>query len=163
MPETERRPENLAGMKASDAREYIAHFITTLKLTDKKREDLEAEIAKWRSHAELARSKSLPDLASEAEKQAEVLEAQRQGLIAENAELKRQVEVMKRQLPGLAARERSIDPDLLEQDLLMAAGRMPGDEEKAATERKFAELEKQSSADSALAELKAKMGIKAGN
>ncbi|MDR2095132.1 MAG: chromosome partitioning protein [Treponema sp.] len=163
MPEMEQRPENLAGMKASDAQEYIARFITTIKLTDKKREELEVEIAKWRGRAELAHSKSLPDLAAEAEKQAEVLEAQRQGLIAESTELRRQVEIMRRQLPGLAARERSIDPDLLEQELLMAAGRMPGDEEKAATERKFAEMEKQSSADSALAELKARMGIKAGD
>jgi phage shock protein A len=159
MSEIEQRPENLAGMKASDAREYIAHFITTLKLTDKKREELETEIAKWRNRVELARSKDIPDLAAEAEKQAEVLEAQRQELLAESAELKRQVEVMRRQLPGLAARERSIDPDLLEQELLMAAGHMPGDEEKAASERKFAEMEKQSAVDSALAELKAKMGI----
>ncbi|MDR1903853.1 MAG: chromosome partitioning protein [Treponema sp.] len=160
MPEIEQRPENLAGMKASDAREYIARFITTLKLTDKKREELEAEITKWKDRAELARSKSLPDLTAEAEKQAEALEARRRELTAESAELKRQVEAMRKQIPGLAARERSIDPDLLEQELLMAAGRMPGDEEKAASERTFAEMEKQSAADSALAELKARMGIK---
>jgi phage shock protein A len=158
MPEIERRPEDLAGMKPSDAREYIAHFITTLKLTDKKREEIEAEIAKWRNRVELARSKGVSDLASEAEKQVEVLEAQKRELLAESAELKRQIDVMRRQLPGLAARERSIDPDLLEQELLMAAGRMPGDEEKAASERKFAEMEKQNAVDSALAELKARMG-----
>ena len=64
---------------------------------------------------------------------------------------------MRRQIPLLAARERSIDPDLLEQELLMAAGRLPGDEEKAQTEGRFRELEKNIAADTALEELKEKM------
>jgi len=61
---------------------------------------------------------------------------------------------MRRQLPGLAARERSIDPDLLEQELLMALGQTG---EEAGTERAFQKLEKEKSADEALDALKARM------
>jgi hypothetical protein len=57
----------------------------------------------------------------------------------------------------LAARERSIDTDLLEQELLIANGRMPGDEEKARSERAFDKLETEAAAEAALAKLKAKM------
>jgi phage shock protein A len=160
MPETEQRPEDLAGMSAADAKEYIGHFVITVKLTEKKREELDAEIAKWRQRVELARSKNAFDLAAEAEKQAASLEQQKQGINAEIAEIKRQIESMRAQLPGLAARERSIDPDLLEQELLIALGYLPGDEEKARTERKFGDLEKESGADAALEALKAKMGLK---
>ena len=81
---------------------------------------------------------------------------------AEADELRSGVERMRRQLPGLEARRRTIDPDLLEQELLIAAGRMPGDEGAAETERRLAELEKSSGADAALEELKAKMGLGGG-
>ena len=64
---------------------------------------------------------------------------------------------MRRQLPGLAARERSVDPDLLEQELLMALGRSS---EEAAAEKAFQELEKEDSAEAALQVLKAKMNAR---
>jgi phage shock protein A len=44
------------------------------------------------------------------------------------------------------------------QELLIAAGFNPGDEDKLGQERKFDELEKNAAADDALAALKAKMG-----
>jgi hypothetical protein len=64
---------------------------------------------------------------------------------------------MRTQLPGLAARERSIDPDLLEQELLISAGHLPGDGEKVKNERILRELQKDNDAETALAKLKAKM------
>ncbi|MDR2257855.1 MAG: chromosome partitioning protein, partial [Treponema sp.] len=85
------------------------------------------------------------------------IKEQQARLEGEAAELKGQIERMRKQLPLLAARERSVDPDLLEQELLMAAGYLPGDEEKAETERRFREIEKTSAADAALGELKEKM------
>jgi hypothetical protein len=60
----------------------------------------------------------------------------------------------------LAARQRSIDPDLLEQELLIAAGYLPGEEEKAQNDRLFSEMEKNAAADAALSELKVKMAGK---
>ena len=147
-------PDNLAGMKAVEAKEYILGFITTLKLTEKEIQSLENEAAKWKSRAELAHSKGMEDLAAEAEREAEKINAKCAGLREEERELKERIAAMRRQLPGLASRERSIDPDLLEQELLMALGKT---EEETKTEKAFRELEKNSAAESALEILKAKM------
>lgn len=150
-------PSDFAGMSAAEAKEYILALLSTLKLTEKEIRSLEEEAAKWKSRAELARSRGAADLAGEAEKEAEKVRA-RLGVLREEARsLKNNAEAIRKQLPALAARERSIDPDLLEQELLIAAGRMPGDEEKARQERQFEKLEKEASADAALEALKAKM------
>jgi seryl-tRNA synthetase len=133
---------NLNGMSVSAAREFIFAHITTAKLNEKKSAELEAEHDKWQKRVGLARSSGDEPLASEAEKAAAEISAKIETLKSENAELKTNVERMIRQLPGLAARERSIDPDLLVQELLIAAGFNPGDEDKLVMERKFSELEK---------------------
>ena len=149
---------NLGGMDPASAKEYIYGFISTLKLTEKKIQEIDAELLKWNSRAELARTKGHPDLAQEAEKEIERLKSKKQELDSETAELKLQIEQMRRQLPALAACARSIDPDLLEQELLMAAGYLPGEEEKAQSNRLFSKMEKDAAADDALLQLKAKMG-----
>ena len=149
---------NLGGMDPASAKEYIYGFISTLKLTEKKIQEIDAELLKWNSRAELARAKGHPDLALEAEKEIERLKTKKQELDSETAELKLQIEQMRRQLPALAACARSIDPDLLEQELLMAAGYLPGEEEKAKSNRTFSKMEKDAAADDALLQLKAKMG-----
>jgi len=148
---------NLAGMSPADAKEYIFNFISTLKLTEKQILNLDDEINKWQSRIDLANSKGEENLALEAEKEKSRL-LEKQALLKEEAErLKRQIEEMRRQLPLLAARERSVDTDLLEQEMIMAAGFLPGDDEKAKAERRFKEMEKEQAADAALEELKAKM------
>ena len=145
---------NLAKMNTAEAKEYILGYITTLKLTQKEIHSLEEEAAKWKARIELARSRGADDLRAEAEKEAERINLKLAGLREEERGLKRDIEAMRRQLPGLAARERSIDPDLLEQELLMALGQT---EEEAGTERAFRKLEKESSANAALEALKAKL------
>jgi phage shock protein A len=152
------RPWDISGMNAAEAREYIFHHITTLKLTEKKIRELDGELARWQGRAELARSKGAADLAAEAERQAEAIGAKRSGLEEENAGLRAGIDRMRAQIPALAARERSIDPDLLEQELLIAAGYNPGDEGTAATDRQFRDLEKEDDAEEALRALKARMG-----
>ena len=147
-------PVNLTGMKAAEAKEYIHAFIATLKLTEKQIYTLEDEAAKWKGRIELARSKGMEELVAEAEREAEKINAKLSGLREEELSLKERIDVMRRQLPGLAARERSIDPDLLEQELLMALGKT---EEETKTDRAFRELEKNSAADTALEALKAKL------
>ena len=144
----------LDGMSASAAKEYIFSLITTLKLTEKEIHSLEENAAKWKSRVELARSSGKNDLAFEAEKEAERVDKKIAGLCEEKKSLKNQIEEIRRQLPGLAARERSINPDLLEQELLMALGKT-GDE--AETEKAFEKLEKDASADAALQALKDKL------
>jgi chromosome segregation ATPase len=119
--------QDLRGMSAEDAKEYLFRHISVLKLTEKKYRELDGEIAKWDSRAALAASRASPDLAREAEAEALRHREKQAGLGAEIAELKAQIEGIRRQLPGLAARERSIDPDLLEQELLITLGKVPGD------------------------------------
>ena len=148
---------NLTGMNPGEAKEYIFNFISTLKLTEKQILTFDDEINKWQARIELANSKGEVELAMEAEKEKNRLLEKQAALKAEAEQLKQQIGEMRRQLPLLAARERSVDTDLLEQELLMAAGFMPGDDEKAKSERKFKEMEKEQAADAALEELKAKM------
>ena len=156
----EKSPADLGGMDPSSAKEYILGFISTLKLTETKINELHAELAKWNSRIELAKSKGQPELALEAEKEAERIKSRLQELAAETAGLKSHIDAMRRQLPLLAAWQRSIDTDLLEQELLMAAGYLPGEEEKAQNDRLFSEMEKDAAAEAALSELKVKMAGK---
>jgi hypothetical protein len=148
--------ENLAGVSAAAAKEYIVGFIGTLKLTEKEIAFLETEAAKWKERSVLARSRGMNDLFAEAEKETEKITARLAGLLEEKRKLEKNIAVIRKQLPGLAARERSIDPDLLEQELLMAAGYLPGDEEKARNEQLFAAMKKETDADAALEMLKVK-------
>ena len=144
----------LDGMSAAAAKDYILSLITTLKLTEKEIHSLKEEAAKWKGRIELARSSGKNDLAFEAEKEAERVEKKIVGLCEEEKSLKNQIEDARRQLPGLAARERSIDADLLEQELLIALGQT---EEEAETDRAFKKLENEAEADSALQALKDKL------
>jgi len=148
---------NLSGMSPGDANNYILNFISTLKLTEKQIQNLGEEINKWQSRIDLAVSKGNTSLALEAEKERDTLAEKQSTLKAEADQLKHQIDEMRRQLPLLGSRERSVDPDLLEQELLMAAGHMPGDEDKVRAERQFKEMEKEQNAAEALEALKAKM------
>ncbi|QQO11277.1 chromosome partitioning protein [Breznakiella homolactica] len=144
-------------MDTKAAKEYILHHITALKLNEKNIRELDSDINKWENRIQLAHSKGISDLAEEAEKEVLRIKNELDTLKTETADLKSGIQRMIRQLPGLAARDRSVDPDLLEQELLIVAGFMPGDEEKAAQDREFAALEKNAQADSALADLKKKL------
>ena len=68
-------PENLAGMSAAAAKEYILGFITTLKLTEKGIASLEEESAKWKARAALASSQGRDDLLAEAAKESAGIDA----------------------------------------------------------------------------------------
>jgi phage shock protein A len=155
---TEKKIDDLSGMEAAAAKDYILQFVSTLKLTEKEIAVLVEELGKWRGRVDLARGKSAEDLAAEAEKEVQRITEKKTVLEDEAAVLKAQIENMRQQLPGLAARQRSIDPDLLEQELLIAMGRMPGTENEAAADRAFEALEKEQAADDALEALKTKMG-----
>jgi chromosome segregation ATPase len=149
----EQLPEDLRGMETPAAKEYIIRHMAALKLTEKKQEELSREYEKWASRIELAQSKGAQDLALEAQREADRLRVEQDGIEAEIRDLKDQIQRMRNQLPGLAARERSIDPDLLEQELLIDLGYMPGEESKPEIERPYQALE----TDAALESLKAKM------
>ena len=141
-------------MNADRAKQDILAFITTLKLTEKEIHALEETAAKWKIRIELARCQGRDDLFAEAEKEAEKINTKLAELRGEVQSYKSQIETMRKQLPALAAGERSIDTDLLEQELLMALGKT---EEEAAADRAFRELEKNNAADTALQAMKVKL------
>jgi phage shock protein A len=153
----EQSPEDLRGMGVADAKEYILHYITALKLAEKKHRELAGEQEKWLSRVKLAQSRGSEDLAQAAQGEADKLQAEQDALSTEIAGLKAQTQRMQDQLPGLAARERSIDPDLLEQELLIALGETlggaQGEDGKADLDRQF----KAAETDAALEALKMKM------
>jgi len=144
---------NITGMDFAGAKEYIFGFLSTLKLTEKQIQNLDIELTKWNNRVNLAKSSGYPELVQEAEKEVERIKIKRQHLAMEADELKAQLEEMMRQLPKLSAYERSIDTDLLEQQLLIAIGYLPGEEGKVRNERLFLEME----GEAALSELKKKL------
>ena len=137
-----------------EAKEEILVLITTLKLTEKEIYSLEEEAAKWEKRVELAFSSGKEDLAIAAQSEAQKINEKLAALREEGRSFRGNIDALRRQLPALAARERSIDPDVLEQELLMALGCT---EEETETEKAFRELEKESGASAALETLKAKM------
>jgi phage shock protein A len=151
----EQSPDNIRGMPVKQAKEYILSFIATQKLNEKKLLVLKNEQEKWENRIQLAQNSGADNLTAQATAACQDIENQIRSLEAENAALKAQIKSMVGQLPGLAARERSIDPDLLEQELLLAAGFTPG--KPLSEEQNFAALEQEQAVESALLELKQKM------
>jgi len=149
--------EDIRGLDELSAKQYLLGFTTTYKLTIKKIDEIDSEIIKWNSRIDLARSKGEANLAAEAEKEARRLNDAKQKMLVEADELKTQIAEMQRQFKTLGAYVRSVDPDLLEQELLMAAGYNPGDEDKLRADNQFKSLENESQAQNALDELKTKM------
>lgn len=152
----EQRPENIHGMSAAEAKEYIILHISARKMAEKKLAALRIEQDKWNKRVGVAEGAGRQDLAEAAAKEAAAAGEQIAAIEAEIAEANGQIQAMLRQLPGLAARERSVDPDLLEQELLMMAGYNPGEEEKADADRKFRELEREEALNQSLQALKGK-------
>ncbi|MDR0377891.1 MAG: chromosome partitioning protein [Spirochaetaceae bacterium] len=149
------RHDDLSGMSGAAAKEYVFHHIAALKTAEKNRDELLADLDKWEKRVELARSRGAPDLAVEAEAAAGRIRTKVEALRAEIADLQAEIEKLRRGLPALAARERTVDPDLLEQELLISLGKNPGDEIRDAGST-FLAVE----ADAALEALKAKMAGK---
>jgi phage shock protein A len=143
-------------MLKSDNKAYIADLLTSLKLIERQREESATAMAVWENRIRLAQSKNNEALATAAQREADAVKTKIAGLDAEIADLKAEIDNAKRESPTAASQKRSIDTDLLQQELLIAAGRLPGDEDKAAVEQEFNNLENNPS--DALAQLKAKMG-----
>ena len=136
------------------AKEYLFGLTTSLKLTEKQHEEKLAEKERWQKRVDLAKSHGEDNLALEAANEVNRIEAKLVTLETEIQELKAEIEKLKNDLPHIKASERSVDPDLLQQELLIQAGRLPGD---GASDNAFASLEKDAEAEAALAALKAKI------
>jgi phage shock protein A len=154
---------NLRGMSKPDAEAYIAAHLTTLKLTEKDIETAKADEAKWASRVKLATDVGRSDLAATAGAERERAAQKKAALAAEAESLRAAIQSMREQLPVLGTYTRTVDPDLLEQSLLLQRGegvyndQSPTDEKSENASAEFAKLEKDASVDDALAALKAKM------
>jgi phage shock protein A len=153
------RIDDLSGMNAAEAKEYVLLHSTSLKLNRKRAGELEESLKKWNSRVELALSQEEADLAILAEREVRSIEAELEDLKRENAGLERALEGMIASLRVMTGSGLSGgDPRLLEQELLSVLGYLPGDEKKAEMDREFRKIEGERAAEEELARLKVKMG-----
>lgn len=143
-------------MDYNETKEQLKAYMQTLKLTEKKYAELCFEVSKWENRVKLARDSGQLDLLGFAEVELSKLKEQQQVLAEEKAGYESQITKLRFELPILAAQVRSVDTTLLEQELLIAGGYNPGEEEKIAADKAFAEAEKKIFLENALASLKQK-------
>lgn len=144
---------DLTNLTPQDAREYVLAFLTTLKQTSHRREQVELELESWRARLKLAQDKGAADLAGKASGVVTQLEGKLATLTNEESELAGKVEALKENLRRLEITGgRLVDTDLLQAELDMAVG-----EDKAA-EMKTDDALRKAQAQTALEELKKKLG-----
>jgi len=139
---------DIEGLGPEDARQYVLHFITSLKTTRAQRRKLADDLKLWRRRVALASEKKAPDLEAEAVRRVGELEAREAELAAEERDLSLKVEILKEKLAALRPRaEMQVDADRLLAELQILAG--PRDN--------LAEALKDTEADRLLAELKERL------
>jgi len=150
--------EELSRLDYDGAMNLLFAYTTDIKRADKEIEALQKEIALWTSRVSLAEGKGLTELVAGARAQLGQLEAKVADIHASRAEMERDAGRIKEALPGIKARERSIDPDLLQAELSMMTGEAL-DPEKAKLDRELDALSKTDASADPLAALKRKMGL----
>ncbi|MBN1241977.1 MAG: hypothetical protein JXA15_04630 [Spirochaetales bacterium] len=148
---------NLRGLTYEAAAAVVLEYATALKKTEQATAAAREEEALWKRRAALALEKGMSELVAPAEAKVTELSAKVASLEAERAALSAKVVRMKEQLPLLKMGAKSVDTDLLLSELTMAAGGIPGDEDKANAALKLDRELGSAGADAALEELKRKM------
>jgi chromosome segregation ATPase len=154
--------EELSRLDYDGAMNLLFAYTTDIKRHDKDIEALNKDIALWSSRVSLAEGRGLAELAAGARTQLAQLETKRGEIQASRAELERDASRIKEALPGIKAKERSVDPDMLQAELSMMTGELL-DPEKARLDRELDALSKAGSAADPLEALKRKMGLAGGN
>lgn len=143
---------DLEGLSKEDARSYVAQFIQSLGLAKRRRADQELEYEKWKSRAKLAVERGEQELAREAIRRAEELQASLAAVRREVHELEFKVTELKRRLTNLQRQpEFTVNAEALLDQLQQVAG--ADHETTEAIERTAAESE----AELALEALRRKM------
>ena len=142
----------------ASAQETLLAYATDIKTHEKDIESSKRDLALWKSRVALAESKGLADLAEAAKKQVAMIEEKLSRIEASRAELAADMQRIKEALPSIKAKERSIDPDLLQAQLSMMTGEAL-DPDAAKLDKELSALDSAPKADSALDALKRKMGI----
>lgn len=94
---------DLSGLDAAAAREYVHGFVTTLRLTVKRRRQLETERHTWEERVRLAAAAGDDRLRDAARDRLRRVQEDCGRVAAEEAELRAQVEVLQRQLRRIRA------------------------------------------------------------
>lgn len=148
---------NLRGLTYEAAAAVALEYATALKKTEQALAAAREEERLWKRRAALALEKGMSELVAPAEAKAAEASAKVGQLDAERAELAAKVTRMKEQLPLLRLGANSVDADLLLSELTIAAGGIPGEEEKSSAALKLDRELGSAGADAALDELKRKM------
>ena len=149
--------EELSKLDYRSAMDLIYAYTTDVKRHEKDLESLRQEESVWEGRVRLAREKGLADLEAGASERVTQLKEKILSIESSRVELARDLARLKEALPGLKAKERSSDPDMLQAELSLMTGEAmdPG---KANLDKELKALETPSGHD-ALAELKRKMGL----
>jgi chromosome segregation ATPase len=157
--------EELSHLDYQGAMDMLFAYTTDIKRHEKDVDALRKEIEIWSSRVKLAEGKGMTELAEAAKTQVSQLNGKIAEIDASRAELVRDAQRIKESLSGIKAKERSIDPDLLQAELSMMTGEAL-DPEKAKLERELSALESAGAAgeagapaEDALTALKRKMGL----
>ncbi len=148
---------NLRGLTYEAAAAVALEYATALKKTEQALAAAREEESLWKRRVALALEKGMAELVAPAEAKAAESSAKTAALEAERADLAAKVVRMKEQLPLLKMGARSIDTDLLLSELTIAAGGVPGEEEKYSAASKLDRELGNAGADAALEELKRKL------
>lgn len=162
----------LSGLDLQGARNLLFACTTDLKRHEKDINTLRAELGLWTQRTSLAESKGMAELAGAARARAAEITAKIGAIEESFAEIRSDISRLKEALPGIAAKERSIDPDRLLAELQLLTGELL-DPDKARLERELATLSSGAQAaggspastptatpgEDALAALKRKMGM----
>jgi hypothetical protein len=145
---------DLRGMTPEAAKDYILAHMTDLNVLKQRIGEADAETASWEARVKLAAEKGLAELEAQAGLRLSEARARANALKTEAISLATDIKKMRDQVPGLEARVRSVDPDILLAGLQMVTGEMdhPG-------ESKLNEAVASAQADDALAALKSSLGM----
>ncbi len=144
---------DLSGLDPAAAREYVHRFMTTLRLTVKRRQQLETERRTWEQRVQRAVAAGDDRLRDAARDRLRRAQEDCGRIAAEEAELRAQVEVLQRQL----RRIRATDPATVDAEQLLAQlQEMVGDHDTLKED--FDRLSAEQRAAAELESLKRRMG-----
>ena len=143
---------DLEGLSKEDARSYVAQFIQSLQLAKRQRDEQEHQYDTWKSRAKLAVERGEDELAREAIRRAEELQASLAAVRREVRDLEFKVTELKRRLANLQRQpEFTVNAEALLDQLQQVAG---ADHE---TTEKIERTAAESEAELALEALRRKM------
>ena len=138
---------DLTGMGPEDAKDYVLSLTAHLKQTEAALKSADDEVALWDKRVSLAHQAGQPELEAEATVQHEQAKARKTALELEVQDFRLGLDKVKKQLQLLPLTQRSVNTDLLQENLTKLAGPLDSVTPTA----------KQMEAEDALAALKRKL------